>query len=70
MLHKQISSWLFFLLLTGCASVSVRNPKQPKPDQMVLIPDHSPSMIYVETFSTDNAQFNVDRQGAELTEFK
>lgn len=68
MISKRISSWLCFLLLTGCASVSVRDPKQPK--EAVTPPTEKPERIFVEAFSTDEGQFNVDREGAELTEFK
>ncbi|MBX7157831.1 MAG: DUF4410 domain-containing protein [Verrucomicrobiae bacterium] len=68
MLPKSILPWTALLLLTGCASVSVKEPKQPK--NIITLPTQKPDQIYVEPFSTKDAQFNVDREGAELATFK
>jgi hypothetical protein len=51
------------LLLTGCASISVQPGSEWATKQM-------PAKVYVEAFSTDKGDFNVDRDGAELVEFK
>jgi hypothetical protein len=68
MSFSHLLSWVSLLLLTGCASVSVKEAKQPK--HAIKIPTQKPSHIYVETFSTEDAQFNVDREGAKLMAFK
>ena len=70
MISHRISSLMCLLLLTGCASISVKEPKQLRPKQIVQVPSQFPTRLYVEPFSTEGAQFNVDRKGAELTEFK
>ncbi len=49
-------------MLTGCASISV------EPGTAVAT-KQKPQKVYVETFSTDG-EFNVDRDGQELIEFK
>ena len=51
------------LFLGACASISVKKGQEfatPQP----------PTIIYVANFSTAGGHFNVDREGAELTEFK
>ncbi|MEZ5405943.1 MAG: hypothetical protein R3F23_07175 [Verrucomicrobiia bacterium] len=68
MFPKSILPWTALLLLTGCASVSVKEPKQPK--HAIAIPTQKPIQIFVASFSTKDAQFNVDREGAELATFK
>ena len=70
MISKPPFGWICFLLLTGCASVSVKNPKELKSQQSVQVPTQFPTQLYVEPFSTKDAQFNVDREGVELKEFK
>jgi hypothetical protein len=50
-------------LLASCASISV----QSGTEQAVLRP---PQKIYVERFSTDHGEFNVDREKIELSDFK
>jgi hypothetical protein len=49
--------------LTSCASVSVDEGTSRDTQKM-------PEMIYVANFGTAGANFEVDRKGAELTEFK
>ncbi len=51
------------LTLAGCASISV----QPG---MAVATKQKPERVYVEPFSTDKGEFNVDRDGPELAEFK
>ena len=51
------------LALAGCASISV----QPG---TAYATKQKPEIVYVEAFSTAKGEFNVDREGAELTEFK
>ena len=51
------------MTLTGCASISVQ------PGTAVATPQ-MPQKVYVEAFSTDRGEFNVDRDGAELAAFK
>jgi hypothetical protein len=51
------------LALAGCASISV------EPGTAVATPQQ-PRKVYVEDFSTADGVFNVDRDGAELAEFK
>ncbi|HUB66759.1 MAG TPA: DUF4410 domain-containing protein [Candidatus Methylacidiphilales bacterium] len=51
------------LALAGCASVSVA------PVSEVAV-EHMPQRVYVEPFSVTGAEFNVDREGTELAEFK
>jgi hypothetical protein len=51
------------LVMTGCASISV----QPG---TAVATQQKPDRVYVEAFSTDKGEFNVDREGAELAEFK
>ncbi|MEM6884952.1 MAG: DUF4410 domain-containing protein [Verrucomicrobiota bacterium] len=53
------------LLIGGCASVSVKDEQQVANAGGETRPD----AIYVIPFSTDG-EFNVDREGAELAEFK
>jgi hypothetical protein len=51
------------LALAGCASISV------EPGTAVAT-GQKPERVYVEEFSTDEGKFKVDREGAELAEFK
>jgi hypothetical protein len=51
------------LALMSCASISVS-------DGMESARQNKPEMVYVANFSTRGADFEVDRKGAELTEFK
>ena len=53
----------FAMALSGCASISI----QPGTD---VETNKAPAKVYVETFDTSKGEFNVDREGAELTEFK
>ena len=53
----------FALALAACASISV----QPG---TAVATKQKPEKVYVETFSTAKGEFNVDREGAELKEFK
>ena len=51
------------LALTSCASISVDETTEHATQKM-------PEIIYVGDFSTEGADFEVDRTGPELTEFK
>ncbi len=51
------------LALGGCASISV------EPGTAYATPQ-KPLKVYVEDFSTDKGEFNVDRDGADLDAFK
>jgi hypothetical protein len=51
------------LTLAGCASISVDQHTQWATKQM-------PAKVYVEEFTTDKGEFNVDREGKELADFK
>jgi hypothetical protein len=51
------------LILTGCASITVEPGTTVATKQM-------PKIVYVDPFSTAKGEFNVDREGAELDEFK
>jgi hypothetical protein len=51
------------LMLAGCASISVQPGTAWATKQM-------PEKVYVEAFSTEKGEFNVDRDGTELVEFK
>ncbi len=51
------------LFLTGCASISVQ------PGESVTT-EQAPQKVYVENFDTSRGDFRVDRDGAELAEFK
>jgi len=50
-------------MLTSCASISVQDGTQYATKQM-------PKKIYVEAFDTSKGEFNVDREGKELADFK
>jgi hypothetical protein len=52
--------------LGGCASVSVKGVDKKRSVE----PRGKPSAVYVMPFSTEKAEFNVDREGAELDAFK
>ena len=60
---------LISFLLTGCASVSVKD-EQAINGGKTGPPACKPPVIYIKNFSTAGAQFNVDREGQELTQFK
>ena len=49
--------------LTSCASISVDDARES-------VRQNKPSLVYVTDFSTAHADFEVDRKGADLTEFK
>jgi Domain of unknown function (DUF4410) len=51
------------LLLAGCASISIVPGTNVATDRM-------PKKVYVAAFGTDKGEFKVDRDGAELKEFK
>jgi hypothetical protein len=51
------------LVLAACASVSVQSGTETSTAE-------KPARIYVAPFATARAEFNVDRDGAELAEFK
>ena len=65
---KRISGGIFGMVvlatvLSGCASISVE-------PGTAYATKHKPRIVYVQTFSTAKAEFNVDRDGAELADFK
>lgn len=62
---KVFGGTLFFLIL-GCASISVRQIEEATH----LAPKAPPDMIYVAPFEVEKAEFNVDREGQELLDFK
>jgi hypothetical protein len=62
-IHAVVLSMGFLLALAGCASVSV------EPGSAVATP-HMPQIVYVAPFLASRGVFNVDRDGAELAEFK
>jgi hypothetical protein len=49
--------------LVSCASISVDNANES-------VRQNKPAMVYVMNFSTEHADFEVDRTGAELADFK
>jgi len=51
------------LLVAGCASISVQPGSHTATKKM-------PKKVYVEAFETSKGEFNVDREGKELVEFK
>lgn len=51
------------LILSGCASISVQPGTTYQTRQQ-------PKRVYVEAFATDKGEFNVDRDGKELVDFK
>jgi len=53
--------------LVGCASVSVKNLDAGGTS---FSPAMKPAVIYVLPFDTSGAQFNVDREGADLADFQ
>lgn len=57
---------VLMMLMAGCASVSVKDVGGSR----VREPKRKPTMVYVTPFSTKGAEFNVDREGAELEAFK
>jgi hypothetical protein len=59
----KIGSLASLLVLTSCASISVQPGHEYATPQM-------PQKIYVMLFGTGHAEFNVDREGAELKTFK
>lgn len=67
--NYAVVAWIVFVVLgvTGCASVSVTDVRQ---SPLVGVPAIKPAFIVVAPFSIDPGQFNVDRTGAELEDFK
>lgn len=55
-----------FIFFTSCASISVTQVSEANQWR----PKHPPSMIYVAPFDTEQAEFNVDREGEVLVKFK
>lgn len=51
------------LSVSGCASISIRPGTETETKK-------APAKVYVEMFDTSKGVFNVDREGAELKEFK
>ena len=51
------------VVLTGCASISVQSGTAYATKQ-------KPQVVYVEAFSTDKGEFNVDRDSTDLAAFK
>jgi len=60
---KTAAGLLLSLGLVSCASVSVEDGTERNTQKM-------PELIYVTGFSTAKADFNVDREGPELADFK
>ena len=60
---KAAVGLLATLILSSCASVSVEDATERDTRKM-------PEIIYVADFSTEHADFQVDRTGAELADFK
>jgi hypothetical protein len=60
---KLGTAFLIVVALVGCASISV------EPGTAYATPQ-KPQKVYVEDFSTKKGEFNVDRDGAELADFK
>jgi hypothetical protein len=60
---KAAAGLLLTLVLASCASVSVEDGTERATQKM-------PEMIYVLDFSTAHGDFQVDRTGGELAEFK
>ncbi len=54
------------IALAGCASVSVKDVQKNTTTE----PKTKPETLYVMDFSTESAEFNVDREGKELETFK
>jgi len=51
------------LVLSGCASISIQPGTKVDTNK-------APAKVYVEVFDTSKGEFNVDRESAELVEFK
>ena len=62
-LRKAGALLVLSLALTSCASVSVEDGTEHATQKM-------PEIVYVLPFSTVHGDFNVDRSGTDLTEFK
>ena len=60
---RLLPALALLLALTGCASISVRRGSEFATQQ-------KPDLIYVAKFSTTQGDFNVDREGVELRNFK
>jgi len=60
---KSILGLILALVMTSCASVSVDEGVAHKTRQM-------PRIVYVTAFGAPSGSFEVDREGADLTEFK
>jgi Domain of unknown function (DUF4410) len=64
---KWITCVTLVAALSGCASVSVKNLDAGGTS---FPPAFKPAVIYVLPFDASGGEFNVDRQGAELADFK
>ena len=62
-LIKSITGLAMILALVSCASVSVQKDTEQATPQM-------PQKIYIAVFDTAGGNFKVDRDGAELADFK
>jgi len=62
----KVVGGVFFLFILGCASISVRQVEEATQ----FAPKNPPDIIYVAPFDVEKAEFKVDREGEELTEFK
>ena len=60
---KSTTGLALILILTSCASVSVDKTAEQATPRM-------PQKIYVADFDVANGHFKVDREGAELADFK
>jgi hypothetical protein len=63
MLARAATGLLLILALVSCASISVEPGTERATQKM-------PEMIYVADFSTEHGDFQVDRKGADLADFK
>ena len=64
-MKRTLSGLLLSMLIISCASVSVKDQSKSKTNSPWIKPD----VIYIVNF-TPSGEFNVDREGAELQEFK
>lgn len=62
MLARLLALLTVAALFTGCASISVHPHSEAEAQK--------PGIVYVAGFSTAHGEFNVDRDGAELRDFK
>ncbi len=66
LISKLILAGVATLLISACASVSVKNVNK----EVSVTPLVKPDVIYILPFQTAPGEFNVDRTGAELADFK